>query len=64
VAKAYNGLRHDVSIIETVSKHIWIILFEAWMKKRRFGGAGPTGTSHAGSQTGQADFGKFLKCMI
>ena len=33
-----------------VSKHIWIIPFEAWTEKHHFGGTGPTGTDQAGSQ--------------
>ena len=60
MAKAYNGLRNHVSIVEMVSKHIWIIPFEAWTKKRRFGSAGPVGTGQAGSQTSD----KLFKCKI
>ena len=33
-----------------VSKHIWIIPFEAWTKKHHFGGTGPAGTDQASSQ--------------
>jgi hypothetical protein len=58
----YNGLAHHVSIVKTVRKHIYIILFGARTKKQQLRCADPVGTALVGSQISQTGLGKFLKC--